>query len=481
MDIQYHTDQEPNLDNSESYTPGIFLEYYQRPFKIMHEEISRSFPDSTSPHPIRERFWQLIPFGEYSPNRGRVFLKSYLTSVESELAKIVSSLSIAYCIHLYRRLSPRPIGKDQQPLTIGLTRAVLEAAIQKYASFQLCGKITNSASIPIDKVLGGLLMTPEFEIERNIVSASNQLVLTKFSSADLLNFYNLEKLAYEIWRTAAALRTTGKGAPLTVVNPPVCFSDNRSEELDFLVSNYDKRLGKSGWSYSASGVVFPDENVLTTDGLTPFPIYNLGKLTSKDFAEYFLKAYQVKLIGETIFNFVWILFNLREYRKAHMPFSNAFNKLYGISLDAVLVVVAALSFRVFYSWHQTGGKSFFRYFQRAYELCNIKSIRDEIIYFLPEACEILGIDQLSISTEEIKAAIKFWSLDNSKRNNIDLSYSGPHYIFLPVRKSKVFVDYAWIIRRLHDLFVGINIPNGLHPYDWTDKVRRVWRGNPSFS
>jgi len=22
---------------------------------------------------------------------------------------------------------------------------------------------------------------------------------------------------------------------------------------------------------------------------------------------------------------------------------------------------------------------------------------------------------------------------------------------------------------------------GLHPYDWTDRVRRVWRGNPLFS
>jgi len=306
MDIQYHNSQEPNQDNSESYTPGFFLDYYQRPFKIMHEEISRSFPDSTSPHPIRERFWQLIPFGEYPPNRGRVFLKSYLTSVESELAKIMSSLSIAYCIHLYRRLSPGPIGKDQQPHTIGLTRAVLEAAIQKYASFQRCGKITNSVSISIDKVLGGLLMTPEFEIERNIVYQSDQLVLTEFSSADLLNFYSLEKLAYEIWRTAAALRTTGKGAPLTVLKPPVCFSDNRSKELDFLVSNYDKRLGKSGWSYSASGVVFTDENRLSTDGLALFPIYNLGELTSKDFEEYFLKAYQVKLIGEMTFNFVWL-------------------------------------------------------------------------------------------------------------------------------------------------------------------------------
>lgn len=54
-------------------------------------------------------------------------------------------------------------------------------------------------------------------------------------------------------------------------------------------------------------------------------------------------------------------------------------------------------------------------------------------------------------------AIKFWSLDESNRNNIDLSYSGPHYIFIPIQNGQVLVDYAWIIRRLHDLFFGINI------------------------
>lgn len=436
---------------------GFFLDYYQRPFLLIHEEISRICPDITSPHPIRERFWQLIPNGEYTPEQGRVFLETYLTSIESELAKLISNYSVAYCIHLYRRLSPGPIGKDQQLLTIGLTRAVLEAAIQKYASFQLCGKIANSATTPIDKVLGGLLMSPEFESERNIISENNQLVLTDFSSSDLLAFYDLEKLAYEIWRTGAALRTTGKGAPLTVADSLECFGDNRSLELDFLVKNYDNRLGKSGWSYSASGVVFPDKDDISKGGLAFLPIYNLGKVTSKEFEEFFHKAYRVKLVGEITFNFFWLPFNLREYRKAHLPFSKAFHERYDISLDAALAVVAALSFRVFNSWYQTRGISFFRYYQRAYELCKVDFIRDEIIYYLPEACRILEIDKSSISYNEIQDAIKFWALDESNRNNIDLSYSGPHYIFIPIQNGQVLVDYAWIVRRLHDLFLGINI------------------------
>ena len=32
---------------------------------------------------------------------------------------------------------------------------------------------------------------------------SDELVLTNFTSSDLIEFYNLEKLAYEIWKTSA--------------------------------------------------------------------------------------------------------------------------------------------------------------------------------------------------------------------------------------------------------------------------------------
>ena len=107
----------------------FMLDYYQRPFLLLHQETPRIHQDFTAPHSIRKRFWQLVPHGEYSSKQGRVFLNSYLNSVEAELAKIIGELSLAYWLHLYRRLSPGPVGLDQQPRTIGLTRAVLEAIL----------------------------------------------------------------------------------------------------------------------------------------------------------------------------------------------------------------------------------------------------------------------------------------------------------------------------------------------------------------
>ena len=454
--------QEPAKDaNSTSF---IMLDYYQRPFLLLHQENARIYQDFTVPHSIRNRFWQLVPHGEYPSEEGRVFLSSYLTAVESELAKQIKELSLAYCLHLYRRLAPGPIGQDQQPRTIGLTRAVLEAAIQKYARFQLCNKIAESATVPIEKVLGGLLMAPEFEVERNIVAQGNQLVLTDFTNTDLLAFYDLERLAYEIWRTAAALRTTGKGAPLIVCDPPDCFGDGRSPELDFLVTNYDQRLDKSSLSHSASGVVFSNEDEISAAGCALLPIYNVGgvagKVTSKNYKEFLSKLYRVRLKSDITYNFAWDFFNLREYRKAHLPFATPFYEKYGVSLDAVLAVVAALLSRVLYIWQQTGVSAFTRFHQRAYEgPCHTKFILDEIMLFIPAACKTLGIHKADIPSDEIKNAIKFWELDVSNRTDIDLSYSGRHYLFLPIHSDQFFIDYAWIFRRLHDLFVGIWIPD----------------------
>ena len=119
-------------------------------------------------------------------------------------------------------------------------------------------------------------------------------MLSNFTSVDLQHFYNLERLAYEIWRTAAALRTTGKGAPLVVCGLPDSFSDGRSDDLDFLVTNYDERLDNSGLSHSATGVEFSNTNALESAGVVLLPLYNLGGVTSKAYKDLLYLMYKVK-------------------------------------------------------------------------------------------------------------------------------------------------------------------------------------------
>lgn len=186
----------------------------------------------------------------------------------------------------------------------------------------------------------------------------------------------------------------------------------------------------------------------------------MGGVTSTDFKDFFGQMYGVRLMSEVTFNFLWVPFNLRDYRKVHLLFATAFYDRYNVSLDAVLVVIAALLLRVEYSWLQTRGMSFFRFLQRAYEgPDNLKNIRDAILLLLPDACKTLGVDKATVAFDEIQTALDFWTLDNSNRKAIDLSYSGPHYLLLPVQENRVLIDYAWILRRLHDLFLGISIPD----------------------
>ena len=63
---------------------------------------------------------------------------------ESEKSRVFAKHSIAYWLHTCRRLRPGGIGQDRRPQTVGLTRAVFEAALQKSGTSALCTGIGES-------------------------------------------------------------------------------------------------------------------------------------------------------------------------------------------------------------------------------------------------------------------------------------------------------------------------------------------------
>jgi len=474
VELNNNINEKHQVGELQASSVGYVLEYYQRPFILLHEEDARRRSDAFLPHHIRQRFWQLIPPGESTSQQARDFLRSYLTTVESNLAKLLGELSIAYCLHLYRRLFPGPVGRDKKPYTIGVTRAILESAIQKYARQELCDKIGESAKVPIDTVLGGLLMSPEFENEKNAVLQNNQLVLTNFTSSDLANFYNIEKLAYEIWKTSAVLRAVGKGAPLVVEsdfsgNRGEYFADGRSDELDSLLVNYDDRLGRTGRSTTSTGVVYVDWTEDPT-GCVLLPHYNVDEITINEFKDFFSKVYRINFVQDFKPNFLWFPFNLRQYRMAHLPFAGSFYKLHNVTLDSVLALIAALFLKVEHLRQQNVIASFATCYQRAYGLSKQSLLRQDLLYLLPYACQILGLAKSAVSRNDFLASINFWTLNSSNRSNINLASSGPHYIFLPIQKGEVIVDYGWIYRNLYNLFRYVHLPNQSFKGDALERI-----------
>ncbi len=81
--------EELQFEESQPSSVGYIIEYYQHPFYLFHKEHARSTSDFFLPHPIRQRFWQLVPPDEYTPQQARNFLKSYLTAVETQLGELI--------------------------------------------------------------------------------------------------------------------------------------------------------------------------------------------------------------------------------------------------------------------------------------------------------------------------------------------------------------------------------------------------------
>lgn len=440
------------------------LSYHQRPFALFHQDLEQLGCDWAPPAAVRRRYWSLLPSRQYELLEARALLLRYLEVVENQLASIIREHSIAYWLHLYRRLAPGPIGADKQLHTIGLTRASLEAAIQKYAQVEMCSGVGFSNTVSIEKVLGGLLMESEFEIEREIVQSRAQLVLTDFSSAHLKEFYDAEHLAYEIWRTSAQLRAIGKGASLLVSDQPPYIEELRGPGLQRLISSYDSRLPSSGMgSITSTGMAFSDDlSDARRSDVIFLPVYNLGGLTSDNpwLAGLFENVFGLRLWPPVQFNFIWFPFMIRDYFTGHTPFASAFAEKQSTDLKSILAVISALCYRLFFAWRETRGRALLQYWQRAYEgPAKWKDVLKEINGFLPAAMDLLGLPRDQIDQLNISKAVQYLSLDGAKSIGIDLAYSGPHSIFLPCSDQRVFIDYAWIDRRLYDLFIGVSIPD----------------------
>lgn len=462
------SDPPPKKNNDDEPTLFFWADYHKRPFALFHEQLARSGYRLDRPSSVRKRYWGLLPYREYSPLEIRPALLQYLQLVEQELEQIVQCQSLAYWLHVYRRLFPGPVGANKEAATIGNTRASLEAAFQKYAKLSPCDRIGVTGQVSVGEVFGGLLLDDEFAFERESLEGNAQLALTNFGYIELKELYEAERLAYEIWRTSAMLRIVGKGASVIVDGSNIGLFDARTEELDRLVSSFDSRdRSFAFYLYSSKGIV-SETLALAREragGIVFLPVYNLPGITVGELKPFF-SIFDINLIGPGLnnnaqFNFIWLPFDLRQFLEAHQPYAKAFKENYGVSLADVLVVIAALCRRVDFLWAAGGVGPILRYWLRAYEGPHTnKQIEASIKEFIPEALETLGLDQYQIKGAGLARAIRFWTLNRKQRQeSVDLAYSGPHSIVLPFDKKRYFIDYTWIRRRLYDLFFGIQIPD----------------------
>lgn len=455
-------------------TPKVhILEYYQPGFALLHADLGRTGYDIKPPHEVCNSFWKVVPPGTYTPDSARPLVAQYQAIAEKRLAQILSNHCIGYWLHAYRRLFPGSAGPNESPTTNVLVRATLDAAIQKYGQDDPCNGVGISTEVRIEEVLGGLLLGPEWKTIREHLMRESQLVLTSFSTAELRELYECEKLAYQIWRCGAALRILGKGAPL-IVDPTVDagFYDGRWDELDRLVANYDER--DRTWGVSATGTVFPQgQDGWKGSGAVLLPVHNVGGIHANELNEMF-RLFHLELWTEFKPNFVWLPYNLRGYYAAHEPFAEAFQKKHGLPLDWIIAVIGALCSKVLYVWGKKRERLVY-YWQRAYSGPAKKElVLDEVRTFLP-----MSIDNLRLGLKpgeiDVSAVASFLELGKEKRANIDLMLGGPTSVFLPYGKQRWFVDYAWILRLLYNLFYDVELADQNFKGEALEKLVRAGR------
>jgi hypothetical protein len=406
--------------------------------------------------PKRRSFWQLIPPGTYDPGTARDRLEAYLHSLENALREVIQLQSLAYWLHLSRRFSPLAMGDDKSSTTVQITRAVLDAAIQKYAQVDLCNRVAISNQVDPTEILQGFLVAMGHRSILDALASCPQLVLTDFGLDEYRAFLDTEKLAYEVWRTMAQLRIIGKGAPLVVMDGDEWVVDGRDNDLDYLVTNFDRR--GLAFSASATGTVFKQELKKEERGLIILPQWNVDHVDYDQFRpvfKHFLKAQLQTRKGDAP-NFIWTPMNIATFYGAHSPFSEPFRERNGVSLESVVGVIIAMIAHLFVSWSRQPDY-FCRMWQRAYEApgkpADIKRWINEI---LPAAIEIYGLP-FDASTVGVDAAFDYLSLVDAKRSEIDIGYGGPHALFIPNGRDQVFIDYAYLLQRLNYLFYGVNL------------------------
>jgi hypothetical protein len=432
--------------------PHLYLEYYQPIFYPLIQSVIKMGYRTETPHSLRNSFWKLIPYDTLSGDYSREIVAQYARTVEKELSTLISRHSIAYWLHLYRRLSPTPFGPEGDSKTVILNRVTLEAAIQKYGLSQQCDRVGISDQVPEDSILRGALMAPEFGKIRSFLKSAPQLVLTNFGIEELVEFYEVEKLAFELWRCAATLRALAKGATLRVVDDAIAFYEERSDELDKLITSYDERGEEMG--VSATGTVYDEWS--PSSGIL-LPVYNVGSIPLHTFNPLLQKFYGCEVTPEMVSNFIWIPFSLGEYLDAHKPFAEAFEKARGVPLSWVIGTLAALAYRVLYTWREMKFQGIIRYFQRAYEGPFERTyVISEIEAFLDAAVQLfrLEIDPIQVN---VPLAVHFLELTDKKREMIDVLLGGPLSVFLPLNDDRIFIDYAWYLRILYSLFHGVKL------------------------
>ncbi|QGZ93526.1 hypothetical protein [Terricaulis silvestris] len=419
-------------------------------------------------------------------------LWDYLNAVENKLAALIRRRSPAYWFHLYRRIRPtlsEVHDSKRDATTVRLVRRHAELAFSKHGD--LNGKdLGPLGNLSLDTLLGGFFKTANLDLlrsERAVEALYAQLVpqeivMTEFSLDDFLSIFEIEGWAYEYWRTAAAMRSAGKGSPVSweTRNDWIDCHDEVVHPVLFAI--YDERIKRGGAGLPTRlGTWTNDKRV---EGLAgryvaaqykvdsapdPFPTWDVVR---KRMAE-----------SVTPTNFVLFDGSLEAFQQSHAFMSGAFEKRHGFALEELCFTLSMLTLLAGYTGeailqptrqkriahiltHQTNLR-FRGYWLVALDL-------DGLCELIEDAAPFFGFKTVPVRPT-LRAIVEFLALSKISAKNIGLWSGGKRPLLVPMPDRGYMLDLVAVIPLLTSLFFGVKADGNAKGSSFEEASREAFR------
>jgi hypothetical protein len=361
------------------------------------------------------------------------------------MAETCRTHSIAYWLHAYRQIPFIVTQPTDRPMVAGLNRATVESACQKYGRATLCDGIGWSNVVLPERICNGRYVRTASIADATALNRSRRLVLTNFDVEQVEQLWILEQLGSDLHLCSLILRLIPHGGWLA--HGSNWFDIRLPPDLQRYGEQFNRRLGR--FEASATGTIVDHSQ---TEGSVLFATYNALKVT-----DYANQVGRVSTGVNVRFpqppTFVWFSFPLRSFYQTHRGFEDGFRARNGCDLPAVVFVLGGLALHALSRWRSIA--QFDRYWMTALDGGASKhQIVQTLSGLAPHIERVLNV--AAPSPDSIEAALRYLTLTEDKRADVEPLLAGPMFPLLPLDDTFV-IDYAWPLRLLERLFFDVKV------------------------
>lgn len=487
MSKKKKTKTKMNKNTKQTEERLLALEYYQLPFKFLHERYLKNVDGAVrrARIEIKRKYESKIATGLDQVLIGDdafILLRGFLDELEEIMSQLLKKHSTFFWMHLYRRVGIGHISQafeKSDASTLASVRQTVESAIFKYSDPYNLNDMALSDTVAPKHVLDGLFFEiyslmgcSEEYITELWAKHRNQWVLSDYKRENHQVIYILEGYAYEYWRTMANMRAVAKGATLHVSDSGKWRGD-RSEELDRLIKIYDRRLAR-GQSYfsSAKGLLsfnsFEKNSTASVENGIVFASYNYNQVPFSKFSD------QVELLEGETSNFVPMALDGASFLKAHKIMAKPFYKKWGFSLDNVFLFFSTVSLYVFGLRVQESPSpefGIFKFLQRAYIQVNMDG--DLLVSTLIDTAKKfndLSDDAFNSFSLEAGKIFQHFKLSSDNQLKVSLWSFGPRPLIIPYGETNI-IDIGGLQLVLENLFFSLREDQQQRGYEFESILR----------